>query len=238
MKELKALAKESHKKTYARHGIKGKVLGVPYADLYKLEKKIGIDQKLSEELWATDVHDARVLAAFIADPETIKSSTIEAWIKTADNHLTLSSIVLLAAKAKNPLARMEKWMKKKQEWHAAAGWHLLSVLANKEGGPLDCEICEKYLKVIEQEIDGAQNRVKHEMNGALMAMSACGAGLYKKCVAAAKRIGKVVVDHGDTACKTPSAIPYMEKMAARRAKKKGSKKTTKKKSAKKKVVKK
>jgi hypothetical protein len=35
--------------------------------------------------------------------------------------------------------------------------------------------------------------------------------LRKAATAAAKRIGKVDVDHGDTACKTPDAASYIEK---------------------------
>ena len=37
--------------------------------------------------------------------------------------------------------------------------------------------------------------------------------------AAAKRIGKVDVDHGETGCKTPDAAPYIAKAAAHRKKK-------------------
>ena len=35
--------------------------------------------------------------------------------------------------------------------------------------------------------------------------------LRKAALVAAKRIGKVEVDHGDTACKTPDAAEYIEK---------------------------
>jgi hypothetical protein len=38
--------------------------------------------------------------------------------------------------------------------------------------------------------------------------------LRRAALAAAKRIGKVEVDHGDTDCKTPAAGPYIEKMWA------------------------
>jgi len=36
------------------------------------------------------------------------------------------------------------------------------------------------------------------------------------CNAAARRIGKVEVDHGDTSCKTPDAEPYILKASARK----------------------
>ena len=42
-----------------------------------------------------------------------------------------------------------------------------------------------------------------------------------RSLAAARRIGKVEVDHGDTGCKTPDAVDYIRKMAERRAAKAG-----------------
>ena len=43
----------------------------------------------------------------------------------------------------------------------------------------------------------------------------CGAGWR---LAAARRIGKVMVDHGDTSCKTPDAESYIIKCVEHRAK--------------------
>ena len=43
-------------------------------------------------------------------------------------------------------------------------------------------------------------------------------GLEKKATAAARRIGKVEVDHGETGCNTPDAIAYIRKAKARRKK--------------------
>ncbi len=37
-----------------------------------------------------------------------------------------------------------------------------------------------------------------------------------KKLEAATRIGKVDVDHGQTSCKTPDAVPYIEKAAKRK----------------------
>ena len=43
--------------------------------------------------------------------------------------------------------------------------------------------------------------------------------LQKKAIAAAKRIGKVEVDHGETGCKTPDAASYIAKTVEYRKKK-------------------
>jgi hypothetical protein len=54
------------------------------------------------------------------------------------------------------------------------------------------------------------------MNGALIAIGLRNPRLEKKAVAAAKRIGKVEVDHGETSCETPDAAAYIAKAKARR----------------------
>jgi 3-methyladenine DNA glycosylase AlkD len=41
--------------------------------------------------------------------------------------------------------------------------------------------------------------------------------LEKRAVAAAKRVGKVEVDHGETGCKTPDALEYIARTKAHRA---------------------
>ncbi|MFT7616597.1 MAG: 3-methyladenine DNA glycosylase AlkD [Planctomycetota bacterium] len=234
MKKLKDAGKESHKKTYLRHGITLPTFGVPYADLYKLQKQIGVDQGLADQLWKTGNHDARTLATLIADAPSMKATEVDAWARDSDNQLSIMAVALVAARVKNPVGVMKKWMKLKKEWQRASGWQLLSVLCSSDECPLAEAELTDYLGTIEKEIDGSMNRVKHEMNGALIAMSRQGASMKRKCVAAAKRIGKVDVDHGNTACKTPDAIPYIEKMAARLAKKKTTKKKAVKKTAKKK----
>ena len=59
------------------------------------------------------------------------------------------------------------------------------------------------------------------MNGALISIGGSNPALQKKALAAAGRIGKVQVDHGDTGCKTPDAASYILKMAERRSAKAG-----------------
>lgn len=56
------------------------------------------------------------------------------------------------------------------------------------------------------------------MNSALIAIGIRNPKLERKALAAAKRIGKVEVDHGETSCKTPDAPTYIRKAVARRSK--------------------
>ena len=58
-----------------------------------------------------------------------------------------------------------------------------------------------------------QIRTDHAMNRALIAIGVSNARLEKPALAAAKRIGKVEVDHGETGCQTPDAAAYIRKTA-------------------------
>jgi hypothetical protein len=52
-----------------------------------------------------------------------------------------------------------------------------------------------------------------ELADALAALEAAGTAA---AVAAAERIGPFIVDHGDTGCVAPAAIPYIERTIAHR----------------------
>jgi hypothetical protein len=57
------------------------------------------------------------------------------------------------------------------------------------------------------------------MNQAVIGIGVRNDALRRLAVAAAKRIGKVEVDHGETGCKTPDAAAYIEKTVAYRKQK-------------------
>ena len=57
------------------------------------------------------------------------------------------------------------------------------------------------------------------MNNALINVGVRNSKLQKKAIAAARRIGEVDVDHGETGCKTPDAVAYIKKTVAHNNKK-------------------
>jgi len=239
MKELKSLGSEQARKTYARHGVSGKSYGVSYADFYRLEKRIKIDQELAEQLWDTGNYDARVLSTMIADPAKMTASLLDRWLKQVDNHGLGFALAGLAAKSPTAVKRAEKWCKSKQEWPGATGWYVVAALASDEACELDDDHLGALLERIESEIHQSKNRVRYSMNSALIVIGLRNPKLQKQALAAARRIGKVEVDHGDTSCKTSDAseaikkaVAHRKAMAARRAaKKKPSKKKASKKKA-------
>jgi len=218
MKQLKAAGTAQNRKVYRRHGVQGELYGVSYSALGKLHKTIKIDQSLAEQLWATRNHDARTLATMIADPSEIGVGTLNAWAKDADHRGLAGAVSNVAAAAPSAKGRMEQWTASRSEMIACTGWHTLASISRESNGLPDAYFA-RFLKTIESKIHTSQNWVKDAMNNALINIGTRNAALEKKATAAAKRIGRVEVDHGETGCKTPDAAAYIKKTVAHRKKK-------------------
>jgi 3-methyladenine DNA glycosylase AlkD len=207
--ELEKCGTMQNRKVYRKHGVKGDLYGVSFANLNVLKRKIRTDQGLAEELWQTGNHDARILATMIADDKHIKKVLLESWLKELDNYIVTDSFAGLVSRTDAAQELMESWMDSDEEWTGRAGWQMLAIAAMRNPDLTD-DYLEEKLRVIEAEIHGRKNRVREAMNSALIAIGIRDETLKEKAIAASGRIGKVEVDHGGTGCQTPDAIPYIE----------------------------
>ncbi len=215
MAGLRTMGTEQNRKVYARHGVGKKMYGVSYANLNKLKKQIGTDQALAEQLWASRNHDARVLATMVADPGQAKSGTLDAWVRDVDSYVLADALRDLVARTPFAFKKFERWSRSKSEFVGQIGWGLLSYLAGQVED-LNNAFFIDQLKAIEADIHDRANRVRHSMNGAIISIGARNATLRQRATAAANRIGTIEVDHGETNCTTPAAVPYIDKMWARK----------------------
>ena len=213
IRQLKSQGTPQNCKIYGRHGVQEPMFGVSFGNLEKLKKKVKVDQQLAERLWAAGNHDAKVLATMIADPGQIKSSTLDAWASELGNYVITDAFVNVVSATPFVHNKMKRWIRSRDEWKGQAGWNLVGYLAREDDGLPD-SFFEEKLETIEQKIHTSKNRVRHAMNGALINIGIRNGKLHRKAIAAARRIGKVEVDHGQTSCTTPDAIPYMEKALA------------------------
>jgi 3-methyladenine DNA glycosylase AlkD len=213
LKQLAALGTAQNRKAYGRHGVQGKIYGVSYANLGKLQKAIKVDHALAESLWNSGNHDARVLATMIADPALMTATKLEEWVQSCENYVLADAVSGVVSKSPHAEKKMMKWTKAKGEWIGSVGWNVLTSLAMSENDLPDA-FFEEYLGRIENGIHAAKNRTRYAMNNALIAIGMRCAKLEKQAIAAANRIGKVDVDHGETSCKTPEAAGYIKKARA------------------------
>lgn len=217
MSTLESLGAEQTRKTYARHGYSPNMFGVSFANLDKLAKRIKRDHPLALALWKTGNEDARQLALKIADPAQLKPAELDALVKSAGHRCLLEMFCRdLVARTPHAVRCMNKWMPSRDTGVSEAGWTLVAVLSRSEPA-LDDAFFLSRLGEIEEKIHSSRNMVRHAMNSALIAIGLRSPQFEKLALAAAARIGKVTVDHGDTSCKTPDAAAYIRKSAVRRS---------------------
>ncbi len=218
MAEMERLGTAQAVKIYKRHGMVEPLFGVSFANLYALQKQIKVDHALAEQLWETGNGDAQHLATLVADPAQFTSAQIDRWSKGLKCYSSCDLFGNLIGKTGFAQAKAESWIKSKDEWIGRTGWSLVGRLALNAECKLPDAYFEDKLKQLEKEIYRAPNFTRHAMNMTLISIGARNEKLRKLAIAAAGRIGKVHVDHGETSCKTPPAVPYIEKMWARKKK--------------------
>jgi 3-methyladenine DNA glycosylase AlkD len=218
LQELESLGTAQNRNIYRRHGVSDNQFGVSVANLRKLQKQIKRDHSLAKQLWVTGNHDCRVLATMIADPSQADDALLEGWAKDLSNYVITDAFAGYVSQTSSAREKAENWRRSDGEWTGRAGWLLLAQLAMKDPG-LPNSYFADLLETIERDIHSQKNRVKDSMNSALIAIGIRNSELERLALAAAQRIGKVEVDHGETGCQTPEAAEYIRRTLQRREQK-------------------
>jgi 3-methyladenine DNA glycosylase AlkD len=70
----------------ARVGIAvDRALGVSIPDLRRIARAHRGDHELALDLWATGIHEARILASMVDDPEQVSRAQMDAWVADFDS---------------------------------------------------------------------------------------------------------------------------------------------------------
>jgi 3-methyladenine DNA glycosylase AlkD len=216
MAELEKKGSEQTRKTFARHGVAIPMFGVKVADLKLIAKKIRGQQDLALSLYDSGNYDAMYLAGMIADGSRMTKKQLEGWAK-ATTCETLCGYTVPWVATESPYARelALKWIDSKKESLAVMGWSTYAgIVATKDDAELDLGEIQKLLDRVVKEIHAAPNKVRYVMNQFVISVGGYVKPLLKTAKKAAKEIGTVSVDMGDTACKVPNALAYIEKIEA------------------------
>jgi 3-methyladenine DNA glycosylase AlkD len=84
--ELRSVADPARLPGMARVGINvDRALGVSVPHVRRIAKRAGTDPRLAQDLWETEVHEARMVAGLVADPETLSLATMRVWAGDIDS---------------------------------------------------------------------------------------------------------------------------------------------------------
>lgn len=170
--DLKRHASPHYKADMAkRYGIvtAAPVYGVPVAKLRAMAKSIGPDHALAQKLWASGVHDARMLATMVGDAAQVTPAEMERWAKDFDNWGIVDTACFhYWDRSPHAFKQIQKWAKAKDEFVKRTAFALLASCA-LHGKGSDADHL-RGLELIEAHARDPRNFVKKAVNWALRAI--------------------------------------------------------------------
>jgi 3-methyladenine DNA glycosylase AlkD len=189
---LTALRAEANPKNLAgmaRYGISTEgTLGVPVVVIRRLAKQVGRSHELALELWASGIHEARILATIVDRPEWVTRSQMNQWARDFDSWDMCDQACLnLFRYTPFAWAMAEKWAGAQREFVRRAGFALMAGLAVKDKDSTDTDF-EALLPLISSAATDTRNMVKKAVNWALRSIGKRNPQLRRAAIAAAENI--------------------------------------------------
>ncbi|MCB9857826.1 MAG: DNA alkylation repair protein [Phycisphaerales bacterium] len=189
--ELKRLSSKSYRAGMSRFGIPAdNALGVPVGQIQKLGKTIGRDHALAIELWKTGVYEARLLCAFVDEPEQVTPAQMDAWAKDFDNWAVCDTLCFhLFDRTPHAFRKIEQWSRKKEEFVKRAAFALLASVGAHDKTTGDAPFA-KTLPLIEKGAFDERNFVKKGVSWALRVVGRRSRALHKVSLELATRLAE------------------------------------------------
>jgi 3-methyladenine DNA glycosylase AlkD len=189
MTRLEELASPDDAAGMARFGIRGaRVLGVPVKMLRAIARETGRSHALAEALWASGIHEARILASIVAEPKRVTLAQMEQWVADLDSW-DLCDQCCTNLWVRTPFVRDQAlvWSARAEEFVKRAGFVLMAQVATKDKR-VPAVLLHRYLDRAEREASDERNFVKKAVNWAIREIGQRSAELNAAAIVVAKRL--------------------------------------------------
>ena len=186
---LKAHANPANVAGMARYGIHSEgTLGVPMPVLRRLAREAGRSHELAAELWASGIHEARILATLIDDPVRVTGCQMDRWAGDLNSwDVCDQACQNLFRYTPVAFAKAAKWARARREFVRRAGFSLMAGLAVKARTASDAQF-EAFFPLIAEAAVDDRNMVKKAVNWALRQIGKRNSSLCAKAIATAQEI--------------------------------------------------
>lgn len=186
---LKDLASPAHREGMLRFGIGNhKALGVTVPQLRKLAKEIKKDHQLAQQLWDTDIHEARLLATMIDDPKHVAKAQIDKWVLDFETwDVCDQACSNLFDRTPFAIEKALEFSGREEEFVKRAGFVLMAALAVHDKKADDLAFIQ-FFPILEREAWDERNFVKKAVNWALRQIGKRNNTLRPLAVATAERL--------------------------------------------------
>ena len=176
----------------ARFGINpDKTLGVSIPFLRKLAKEIRKNHDLAKELWLSGIHEARILAGLIDDPDRVTEKQMDQWVEDFDSWDVCDLVCSnLFDKTRFAYKNAFEWTTRDDEFVKRAGFVMMAALSFHDKKASDGEF-EKFLPIIVREARDERNFVRKAVNWALRQIGKRNRALNRKAIQTAEKIRRI-----------------------------------------------
>ena len=192
LKRLKSLCRPSIVAGMERFGVTTKkAFGISAPKLRALAKEIGMDQKLSLELWDSGYLEARALASLIGDPARVTEAQMERWVKDFDSWAVCDACCgNLFDRTAIAYRKAIEWSKRDEEFVKRAGFVMMADLAIHDKSAKD-DVFVRMFPLIVRGASDDRKFVKKAVNWALRQIGKRNKKLNASAIKAAVEIRKM-----------------------------------------------
>lgn len=192
VRTLERMGDRSRLEGMARFGIDtSRAVGVTVTELRGVARELGRDHDLASALWATGVHEARILASLVDDPALVTEAQMESWVADLDSWDICDGVCgNLFDRTPFALDKAVEWSAREPEFEKRAGFALMAWAAVHRKDLPDAAFAS-LLPVIRAQATDDRNYVKKAISWALRSIGKRSVGLNVRAVATAERIGRL-----------------------------------------------
>jgi 3-methyladenine DNA glycosylase AlkD len=189
LREFEGLADPKVRSKMAYFGVHvPKAHGISTPVLHQFAKQIGKNHRLAKQLWATGIHEARVLATLVGESEKVTAAEMDRWARDFDSwDVVDAACCYLYAQAKPAWQKVAAWSRRREEFVKRASFSLVAYLSYKDKAATDAKFV-RFLRVIEREAHDERNFVRKAVNWALRNIGKRNLRLNREALRAAERI--------------------------------------------------
>ena len=190
--QLKSQADPAAVEGMVRYGINPEnTLGISIPTLRAMAREIGKDHQLAEELWASGIHEARILASIIDDPHQVTEEQMERWVADFDSWDVCDQVCSnLFDRTTFAYQKAIEWSSGEAEFIKRAGFAMMAALAvhDKRAGD---ERFEPFFPIIVRQATDERNYVKKAVNWALRNIGKRNHHLNTRAIETAREIAQI-----------------------------------------------
>ncbi len=152
----------------ARYGLPSdKAFGVPVGTIQQLAKRLGRNHQLAAGLWDTGWYEARLLAAFVDEPERVTPAQMDRWCRDFDNWGVCDTVCFhLFDRTPHAFGKVAQWSRRRDEFARRGAFALLACLALHDKQADDARFL-RCLPLVERGAADERNFVKKGVSWAL-----------------------------------------------------------------------